>query len=808
MSRTPPDVGGLRGMGGTGPGRPVVRIRRVQSERLPLHPWLGSASGAPPALPPPRHHDYHQLHHHAPKTAVIPPMAPRPLTSRLPTIRSPTPGSSQIWAQLPQLALGSPPPKAPAGVGMGVPAPPPGAPLTLRDQLAQDKLLQLLQEEPALIRPKSAASCPESPLYESLASNNSSDDDVTNSEEETESVYQKIRPLVSKLKSKSNPRIEIITMKEKENLLIKPVNKFDRTRSLSHLQKEEDIIWLPVRELPKVVNKERKPVMRCQSQRQPSHEKLHRLKTLDIRPDKKSKKSDTSEDEIYQEKCICKKSKTSAVRRSASTASRFTRISSQQSLNSQNYNNHTAFHSRSDVSSSKIMINNLNDHSPQTTLKSGSSKNSSSGHDFIQNNKKLSTKSLGVKYSPTFTPGERLYKIKNYASTSCLLSNNLNISNSSHSSSSNISKVHINAHPSYEMNIPPRTVEIPEVRKMSRKQEHVQTTANKATQVYIEEPKANKNEVKLDTPHERRRNYLKTQQSIKEKENQHISKGMKTLDLRKPSQMRKSTTNLNTVSHHNSEALPLIVNFESEYPTSDDDEEFSELMLDFDSDDTESVHGTAAELCSLIAPDNDSFVYIYQQVPSSQQSTSHKEELNTLRNRQRTYRDRSTYGSSGGSCDSEGSWGSGDNDHYRSSGGSSSNLSVGARGHLKIDYSCSWDNLDDFVRTSPKSIDTSSRGGYPSLPKGHPTSHKDGFSSLTKTHHPVHAGDGRRESILQAKVKLEVPRHHHQNHQHHRVSTSSGSSSIHRRHSMNQGSPHGAAVTPWERYQVTSSVAV
>lgn len=59
-------------------------------------------------------------------------------------------------------------------------------------------------------------------------------------------------------------------------------------------------------------------------------------------------------------------------------------------------------------------------------------------------------------------------------------------------------------------------------------------------------------------------------------------------------------------------------------------------------------------------------------------------------------------GSSGGSSESESSWGSGTvsfiEPSYRPS-----NLSVGSRGHLKIDYSCSWNRLDDFVRTtSPK----------------------------------------------------------------------------------------------------------
>lgn len=55
-------------------------------------------------------------------------------------------------------------------------------------------------------------------------------------------------------------------------------------------------------------------------------------------------------------------------------------------------------------------------------------------------------------------------------------------------------------------------------------------------------------------------------------------------------------------------------------------------------------------------------------------------------------------GSSGESSGSESSWGgtvSFVEPTYRPS-----NLSVGSRGHLKIDYSWSWNRLDDFVRTT------------------------------------------------------------------------------------------------------------
>ncbi|KAK3856939.1 hypothetical protein Pcinc_036776 [Petrolisthes cinctipes] len=72
-------------------------------------------------------------------------------------------------------------------------------------------------------------------------------------------------------------------------------------------------------------------------------------------------------------------------------------------------------------------------------------------------------------------------------------------------------------------------------------------------------------------------------------------------------------------------------------------------------------------------------------------------------------------GSSGGESSSGGSSGSSSQEgtitfvepSYRPS-----NLSVGSRGHLKIDYSCSWNRLDDFVRTtSPRDGGKGGKGG-------------------------------------------------------------------------------------------------
>ncbi|XP_068218543.1 LOW QUALITY PROTEIN: uncharacterized protein [Palaemon carinicauda] len=208
----------------------LVTVRRAQSERRYLSPWQSthspctkfwhpilypSPSVAPLSAFPPLVNPKgwaridHRLdhHHHAPRTALIPPVPPR---SQQPHMigRSQLVLSGDLWgsvrhrskmpfmpaAQLPPLALGSPPPL------MAVP-PMVMAPVNLQEKLAQDRLTAFLSEDSSsTFKPRSILSCPESPLYESLVSTFSTMDDDVNLDHE----YQQIPALVNPQGRKSS----------------------------------------------------------------------------------------------------------------------------------------------------------------------------------------------------------------------------------------------------------------------------------------------------------------------------------------------------------------------------------------------------------------------------------------------------------------------------------------------------------------------------------------------------------------------------------------------------------------------------
>lgn len=145
---------------------PAVAVRRAQSERRYLSPW--QAGAAPPLLHVPPGSGWARFeHHHATRTAYIPPLHPRlchPQGVGRPKVVM---GVREVWtgtvsyhpcasmsrAQLPPLALGSPPAVAAPHTLL----PPP---ITLEDRLAQDRLTAFLAAESLPHRPRSILSCP------------------------------------------------------------------------------------------------------------------------------------------------------------------------------------------------------------------------------------------------------------------------------------------------------------------------------------------------------------------------------------------------------------------------------------------------------------------------------------------------------------------------------------------------------------------------------------------------------------------------------------------------------------------------
>ncbi|KAK4314580.1 hypothetical protein Pmani_014135 [Petrolisthes manimaculis] len=119
-------------------------------------------------------------------------------------------------------------------------------------------------------------------------------------------------------------------------------------------------------------------------------------------------------------------------------------------------------------------------------------------------------------------------------------------------------------------------------------------------------------------------------------------------------------------------------------------------------------------------------------------------------------------GSSGGESSSGGSSGSSSQEgtitfvepSYRPS-----NLSVGSRGHLKIDYSWSWNRLDDFVRTtSPKDVGKGGKGGGGGLDD-------DPYYSTIINHNHHHHHHHHQEPRHSTHTTI-IPSHHHHHHHH------------------------------------------
>lgn len=139
---------------------PAVTIRRAQSERRYLSPWQVQVSWPPTLMHPPLQQPelvrdstwtWVDHHHHAPRTAFIPPANAHQarMIGHSQTVFSNGgsigPRPMMPCAQLPPLALGSPPMLPP---------------LTLEGRLAHDRLTAFLARETLPHRPRSILSCP------------------------------------------------------------------------------------------------------------------------------------------------------------------------------------------------------------------------------------------------------------------------------------------------------------------------------------------------------------------------------------------------------------------------------------------------------------------------------------------------------------------------------------------------------------------------------------------------------------------------------------------------------------------------
>lgn len=630
---------------------PAVAVRRAQSERRYLSPW--QAGAAPPLLHVPPGSGWARFeHHHATRTAYIPPLHPRlchPQGVGRPKVVM---GVREVWtgtvsyhpcasmsrAQLPPLALGSPPAVAAPHTLL----PPP---ITLEDRLAQDRLTAFLAAESLPHRPRSILSCPESPLYESLVScmSDLDDDSVAFPDAEAEHEYQQI-PALDPFADKAARAPRDSPRSDKNGASGK---RRDASGSSSDGQKETQ------------------------------HIAASKLNTLDVKPEKGASK----ESSRREESLVCHCQRKSPERRHSSAklspASRTSGSGSSQSLSSQD--NHK----------SAIYISNTTicrrDESAQESSDSDDTYQDISDaptviHVISHKDSKDSVKKPDSSHAPkersnaSFSPadGHRLPPRSGHTASSgstktCLKTRANSAEKLPHSKAQGTS-------------YPPLTIELSE---------------RKEDPAWGPDPGKARGGKTSSASHS---------------STPHI---ITTLDP-----PLKPATKAQTHYDSMSDIPPLVVNFDAE-----DSDSNSETFIDIGTstvggstsiylteDETSSLYSSVPDLYSVVTTDPDSFVYVYKPPPRRQSLLQKRLQDSELDYRFPGYViARGSGGSSGGSCTSEGSWS--DTISFVEPTYRPPNLSVGSRGHLKIDYSCSWTRLDDFVRTA------SPRGASQEVPK-------------------------------------------------------------------------------------------
>ncbi|XP_071528900.1 uncharacterized protein [Panulirus ornatus] len=663
---------------------PAVTVRRAQSERRYLSPWQASCPAGPPPPPPPpipsflhpaargsgwSRMDHH--HHHAPRTAFIPPAHPRPHQPRMIGQSQMLLGSGMdLWGSvryrpLPLVARAHPPP-----IALGPPAlmlgPPPLVmpTMTLEDKLAQDRLTAFLAGETPPHRPRSILSCPESPLYESLVSCFSDQEDTLNflDLEGGEHEYQ---------------QIEIRDAVPQDD---------DET---SNVQVGASVAGDHRSGTAKSGGSPAGPPAQDQREEQPLPQMvLRRLNTLDVKPDRYAKDAEATEE-------ACSKGQASSgstnAKSETASGSSLPKTNSSQTLSSQE-NHKSAIYIVNSTTSSPD--NNTSDatesdaNQSPTVIHVSSSRKSSVEEGSSHTPEDNSARKTSVKHSVSLSTNESHYVTARIDHSSSSDSSKTSVKTtysikSGNSDPANKVQVMVRTKPP-EVSYHPLTIELPETKETSWRSDHSRGTKNKSTQASL--IKAPHIITTLDPP---------------------IKSG------RLPTKTYRSSR-ISTIPY--SVDVPLAVNFDSEQSNSDNDTVSSTATLDgstslymTEEDDTTSIYSSAAEIYSVLTTDPDSLVYVYQPPPRycgyRRESTSSYRYQNYILAR--------GGGSSGESSGSESSWGgtvSFVEPVYRPS-----NLSVGSRGHLKFDYSWSWNRLDDFVRTtSPRD-----EGWYDyRLPKG------------------------------------------------------------------------------------------
>ncbi|XP_066973611.1 uncharacterized protein [Macrobrachium rosenbergii] len=658
----------------------LVTVRRAQSERRYLSPWQQSAhatcsrfwqpilypspsaghlSAFPPLLSPKGWHRIdHRLehHHHAPRTALIPPVPPR---SHQPHMigRSQLVLNGDLWgsvkhrsrvpfmhhAQLPPLALGSPPPL------MAVPpmVVPPG---NLQEKLAQDRLTAFLSgDSTSTYKPRSILSCPESPLYESLVSTFSTMEDDVNLDHEYQQIPALVNPQGRKPPSSQNSGGNA------------GATALPPTRILSDSAQEYQTV------------------------------SEARITTLDVRPEKNAGRDKDPEMAPESQICSCQSSKsTDSGKAGTSSPSKIDNSSQTVSPSSEFHRSTVYLSDEKGGSSSTETISSLSDSDtyqdidrPPTVIFLPSAAKESAGRANSANkNEEGSPNGSEVRPSQSFSSQDKRVvspRSKSNISSSVASTTNLKSSHSIRSSSHNdpnrTQRKSFSKSP--ETTYLPLTIELPETKENPRKPD----------------PNAKRHQNSSPGPHI-----------------------ITTLD---PPIRNK---NFLDWSSEPSDIPPLVVNFDSE---SEDDlaneADLSATTMDDDSTslymtegDTTSLYSSIAELYSVIPGDTDSLVYVYKAVPNKPfngvirhpSSVGYRIPYMT---RNRSDDCSSSCSSCGGSDSSWSETISFVEPTYRPT-----NLSVGSRGHLKIDYSWSWDHLDNFVRTtSPRSGSSEDRMGSP-----------------------------------------------------------------------------------------------
>ncbi|XP_042206842.1 uncharacterized protein LOC121855801 [Homarus americanus] len=596
--------------------RVEVTVRRAQSERRYLSPW--QASTTPRATLP---HPTTFLHHHAPRTAIIPHVHPCP-QHHPPRVA----GQSRfmdLWgsmryrplppvtrAQLPPLALGSPPLTLGSPLALGSPPimlgqPPMVMPaMTLEDRLAQDRLSAYLVGETPPHTPRSILTCPESPLYESLISCFSDQEDVmTFPDTEIEHEYQQIQVVNG---------VPEETLQEEE-VTVSCSSIQDDNQEHREAKAGNDVC-------------SQSPV--CQQQQGKTVPR--KLNTLDVRPEKHHNKETEGTEDVS---CTISSVSARSEDTSGSPLPKTTRSSSQ-SLSSSSHeshksaiyitNNNPGNYDPDVDNSSGITVSDMYSETsrPPTVIHVSSTNNKSLvDHHSSHDTENRVDRKTSVKSNSSFSTSEDNYQVPsqtNYTSSSGSSKINLKANHSVKGSRDSVSdpagkvQVMVRTKPP-EVVRPPLTIELPETKEPGRgpwsPDHHTRCRTNKSGQAccFSSAPHII---TTLDPPIRLAR------------------------PASRPYSDNKTFRHNTMTAPHPNYIPPLVVNFDSEYSDTDDDSDTSTTSTLNDSTslyltegDSSSIYSSVAEIYSVLTTDPESLVYVYRPPPRRYGYFQHRDSL-------------------------------------------------------------------------------------------------------------------------------------------------------------------------------------